>query len=178
MLLLCFIFLLGISCGEPVVNSHTTKTGDIFFTDIVTYECNIGYEFFSGSYQRTCQGHGVWADQPLFCTSKNLLHHGSLPSFMITVTLLLFPCGDWAFISLLLFVLSLLLRWQDYLCTVFQPKALAALADGSWCLLDWISQWTKDVTFWVISLYCSCWLWWALFTRPLHQDRYHLHIRC
>lgn len=53
------------------------------FMDSVAFECMVGFEYYSGSDNRTCQADATWSGAPYICTRKFSFN---THSFLIRVT--------------------------------------------------------------------------------------------
>ena len=61
---------LELTCGDPGDVSGATKSGGYEFGDVVTYNCNPGYQLTSGDTRLQCQANQQWSGVKPICTSK------------------------------------------------------------------------------------------------------------
>ena len=85
----------GISCSQPVIAPNSTISGTFLYMDIVTYNCNTGFNPTGGQNMRTCTSAGTWDGSPLLCTSKygvvlNRTKHVYEADYIFTTILLAF----------------------------------------------------------------------------------------
>ena len=58
-------------CSPPGLITHGTYAGGPYnIGDEITFTCNEGYKWVSGSLFRTCQANGTWAGVPPECEGE------------------------------------------------------------------------------------------------------------
>ena len=64
--------LLGVDCGEPCSVSNSTEYRDAatLYTDVISYECDAGFENTGGPLNRTCLHNSKWSGDSPKCTSR------------------------------------------------------------------------------------------------------------